>query len=130
MDGQPSARSNQGTCQLGHLQVTCKEYEALKEQGFVSIDRRGKRHIYKLRFRYEGRQRVRYLGMCEKKAEAIRRELADLQQPHKSRLMIARLSNQACELMRRTKKDLAPLLEAAGYHYHGYEIRRTKIKKE
>lgn len=82
--------------------------------------------IYKLRFRVEGRQRVVYLGTDPARVQRIKCELEELQHRVRTARELRKLSRQAKDAMRASRRQLAPLLEQAGFHFHGIEIRETR----
>jgi hypothetical protein len=93
----------------------------------VSSERRGKGAIiYKLRFRFNGRQQVRYLGIDPIKIESIRLALTLLQRYRILKHAIHDLCHEARKAMRNGKRQLAPQLESAGYKFHGLAIRRPR----
>ena len=63
---------------LAQLRLRAADVFALASQGFVSLEKRGNRRYWKLRFRRDGRQVVRSIGSAEQ-AHAVRAELAELQ---------------------------------------------------
>ncbi len=67
------ADSTQWPC-LSALRLEASDYELLRRQGFVAIESRGQRCYFKLRFRRDGRQVVRYIG-DEIQANAVADEL-------------------------------------------------------
>ncbi len=101
-----------------------EELAALCRQGFVSEERRGKRLYYKLRFRCNGKQRVRYLGRDAARAAEVREELWKLQEPRRTELELARLDRTARRMLREAKATLAPLLAEEGFTFHGNAVRR------
>lgn len=110
---------------LAALGLDGDDLRSLARQGFVSCDRRGERRYYKLRFRRNGRQIVRYLG-SEQDASIVQGELDRLQvrlRLERELRVKARMSIQA---IRVAKDSLAPLLGEMGYEFHGHAIRRFR----
>ena len=68
--GAPSAESLPAA--LISLRLTAVDLQVLRWQGFVSAELRGNCRIFKLRFRRDGRQVVRYLGTDPACAENVR----------------------------------------------------------
>jgi hypothetical protein len=110
---------------LSDLNLGAEELDLLRQQGTVCAEHRGTRSYFKLRFR-RGRdcQCVRYLGSDPATAETIRAELRTLQRDGRRRRELQRLDSVARELLRKTKRDSAKMLEVNGYHYHGFAIRK------
>jgi len=96
----------------------------------VTAERRGERTYFKLRFRRGGRQCVRYVGHDPVQAAAVQRELDKLQEERKNELKLARLADTARRLLRDSKRTLAPLLAEEGFGFHGYEIRRHRLRMD
>jgi hypothetical protein len=93
----------------------------------VSEERRGNGTvIYKLRFRLEGLQRVRYLGTDRARAENVLQALAALQRVRDLSQRIRAACRESAKALRRGKRRLSPILEQAGYKFHGLAIRRTR----
>jgi len=100
---------------------------ALQRQGSVAREmRRSGDCYYKLRFRRGSRQIVIGLGKDLSLADAIRRDLAQLQAERQMEREQRRLVRAARGLLRCAKDRLESALQAAGYHYHGREIRRRR----
>ena len=88
-------------------------------------EQRKTRTFYKLRFRRAGKQVVRYLGNAET-AAAVNNELLALQAEHKMLRELQSLVAFAHRELRVGKKQLEPLLQAAGWAFHGLAVRRTR----
>ncbi len=88
-------------------------------------ERRGDRRYFKLRFRRNGKQVVRYVGNADR-AAAVESELSDLQyeatvmRELKARAKIAR------SMLREAKMLIEPTLEANGFTFHGLAIRQPR----
>ena len=77
--GQPAVRSLEDRFpHLASLNLHAGDWAALARQGFVAAERRGDRYYFKLRFRRQAAQIVRYLGSAAR-ANAVRAELEVLQ---------------------------------------------------
>jgi hypothetical protein len=111
---------------LAGLGLTKDELSALRTQGFVSEELRGRNCVcYRLRFRLN-RQRVVYLGTDDKLANHIREELLVLQRDHRILRQANALVREARKTIRKSKKELEPLLMKVGYHFHGNGIRKSR----
>src|SRR5256885_3352521 len=102
-----------GSNPLADLGLSTAEYQALTEQGFVAAERRQHNGrvcgpYYKLRWRLNGRQKVRYLGRDHGHAERVRAALADLQRPAHLLRQVVRWLHQAREQLREIKAILQP----------------------
>lgn len=113
---------------LASLGLSPTERKDLTQQGFVSEEQRGRRKYHKLRFRSEGRQVVRYIGNAQRAAR-VRAELEMLQQPSKAQRELKARVQQAGKLLRESKQALEPVLEAYGFRFHGYAIRRPRTSR-
>lgn len=108
--------------------LTAEQLCALRRQGFVSRECRGagRKEIYKLRFRWQGRQQVRYLGTDPGAAAQVRAALEQWQSAARRRREAQRAARQARRTLRAAKRQLAPRLAEAGFAFHGLAIRRTR----
>ncbi len=79
---------------------------------------------YKLRFRCRGQQHVRYLGSDAAVADRVRAELAKLQAAARLDRELGRLARGAKRILRNAKSRLEPLVQDAGYGFHGLSVRR------
>ncbi len=110
---------------LASLRITDNDLEELSTQGFVCEERRGDRRYFKLRFRRNGKQVVRYVGNADR-AAAVESELSELQyeatvmRDLKARAKIAR------RMLREAKMLIEPTLEANGFAFHGLAIRQPR----
>lgn len=112
---------------LARLSLTVAERTALARQGSVSAESRHRNGtVFKLRFRLDGRQIVRYLGTDPAAAAAVRRELDQLQNAVRTRAMSRRLVRSARKVLRDNKQALRPEAERAGFHFHGHAVRRRR----
>ena len=112
---------------LNRLALSEEELSALARQGSIRRERRGRKTIFRLRYRVHGRQCVRYVSPRD--AAALEAELTSLQRRVRARRRLTGLAALARQLLRQRKSTLAPLLEAHGYHYHGHQIRRFRNAK-
>ena len=80
--------------------------------------------VFKLRFRMNGRQRVKYLGVDARFANQVEQELGQLQQKRHDDRQLKRLNREASELLRSCKLYLEPLINAVGLRFHGLAIRQ------
>ena len=110
------------------MRLTEVELTALSAQGFVCRERRGTRSYYKLRFRLQGRQRVLYVGSDLTLANEVQLLLDRLQSEKRIKLELAYWCRMVGQQLRDLKRRLAPLLEAAGFAFHGQAIRRPRIR--
>lgn len=114
---------------LEALSLTAEELGALAQQGFVAAEHRGQHGpFFKLRFRVQGRQRVKYLGKDAAVAEHVQREVLELQREHRLTKKMHRITIEARKILRQTKLDLQPVVAAAGLTFHGYDVRRTRAR--
>ena len=106
--------------------LPAEHLDALRGQGFVAGEIRRGRPIYKLRYRFGGRQVVRSLGAEPRRAEAVRGELERLQRNRRTERDLNRLVRRARERLRTAKRESAPLLAELGLAFRGMEIRRPR----
>jgi integrase len=114
--------------QLSRLRLSDLDFEALKAQGFVATERRSERIIFKLKFRLNGTQHVRYIRGAEQ-AAAVEAELKLLQRDVRLRRRLSELSRVAAQTIRSAKARLAPFLGAKGLYFHGRAVRRRRQSK-
>lgn len=112
---------------LSRLALSDEELGALTRQGFIRIERRGARTIFRLRYRVHGQQRVRSVSPGE--AAALEAELRLWQRRARARRRLAGLAALARQVLRDRRSTLAPILEARGYYFHGNQIRRRRNAK-
>jgi hypothetical protein len=101
---------------------------ALSRGGSISAEPRGRGQVFKLRFRRRagGPQVVRYLGRDPILIEGLARELETLQRRRRRHQEARRLKALSSKILGLSKAILAPLLAAAGLHFHGLAIRRRR----
>ena len=109
---------------LIRLGLSDEEVHALTSQGFIGRERRGSKTIFRFRYRFLGRQRVRYVSPRD--AAALEAELESLQRRVRARRRLTGLAVLARQALRHRRSTLAPLLEARGFHFHGHQIRRCR----
>lgn len=106
------------------LGLTSEELRALKRQGFVSQEARSKHTtVFKLRFRLNGRQNVRYLGTDPEQARLIKEELRQLQRARQIDAQLRTLTDEARRVLRAGPEQLESLVRQAGFMFHGRMIR-------
>ena len=110
------------------IALNAAELIALRRQGFISRETRGRSTIFKLRFRMNGQQRVRYLGTDERRIAAIQAALNKLQAGRALDRRLRDLEQQARERLKDSKQRLFPVMKAAGWRFHGRAIRRMRTK--
>ena len=108
---------------LRQLQLPDQALAALRTQGFVRAEPHGQKRIYKLRFRLDGRQHVRFLGDDEELARSVQAELRVLQRQVRIKRQFADLRRATGRILRESKSALEGLLEEHGFHYHGQAFR-------
>lgn len=111
---------------LAQLRLTSDDLAALRRQGFVTAEPRGDRTYFKLRFRRDRQQVVRYVGCDPDHAAAVQQELNILREERRKELELSRLTDAANTVLRQSKRALAPVLAEEGFAFHGYEIRRRR----
>jgi len=110
---------------LAALQLSNADLDALARQGFIAAERRGENRYYRLRFRRGGRQQTRYIGSLDR-AQAVQAELDSLQSEVQLQRRLAALGRDAARSLRDAKRQLQPLLEGRGFHFHGQAIRKYR----
>ena len=115
----------------GHLEVIgldAEQLDAVRRQGFISRETRGRLTIFKLRFLLHGKQRVKYLGTDEQRVAAIQAALNKLQEGRVLDRRLRDLNQQARERLKESKQRLLPLMAGSGWRFHGRVIRRMRKK--
>lgn len=109
---------------LSSLILSEEQLDALASQGCLrpEIGARGKLY-FKLRFRMQSKQLVRYVGNNSVFVAQIERELGELQNGTKADRQLRRLTRAARSCLKRTKRCLEPYLPLANCRFHGREIR-------
>jgi hypothetical protein len=109
---------------LARLRLSAEELQGLSTQGFVAAEYRGERGpFFKLRFRLNGRQQVRYIGKDEHLAAQVSRELLTLQSDRRYDLELARLVREARLVLKQTKQTMAADANGLRMPFHGLQIR-------
>ena len=112
---------------LDQVGLEPNEWVALRRQGYVSREGRGPdRAVFKLRFRCDGRQRVKYLGTNPVRAQRAAVELSRLQAARHVERLHKRVRREVSELLRDGKRRLEPMLEGTEFRFHGRAIRRHR----
>lgn len=111
---------------LSDLELSPAETATLSQQGFVSAEQRGKRRLFKLRFRCGGRQQVRSLGYDPQRAAAVRRALQQLQAARHRQLRQRRRQRDTLQKMKAFKRRVAPLLDGQNQYFHGLFLRTRR----
>jgi hypothetical protein len=111
MEAKPPVGTASGI--LTRCGLTAEQLRALRRQGFVATERRGasRKKIHKLRFRWQGRQQVRYLGTDPGAAAQVRAALERWQSEARRRREAQRAARQARQA---AKRQLTPLLPERG----------------
>jgi hypothetical protein len=79
-----------------------------------------------LRFRSDGKQRVRCLGSDPAVAASVTSALAELQQPKRASAQWKKLCRVGGRRLRAEKKQIAPLLATRGWKFHGHALRQSR----
>ena len=128
LEAEQVRREGEPSLALVRLGLTAAELETLRRQGSVSRERRGRRRLYKLRFRVDGRQVTRYVGTDEGKAAEVRQGLHEWQGERHLDLELGRLARQAGRELRRAKRKLEEQMVERGLGFHGLAVRRPRCK--
>jgi len=97
---------------LASLGLCPEAWNALAEQGSLCAEACRAGSVYKLRFRLGGKQQSRYVGKRPGFIDLIRHELARVQAESRSRQRLRRLLREARQCLRRTKRQVEPLLSS------------------
>ena len=81
--------------------------------------------LFKLRFRRDRKQVVRYVGNA-KSADAVRSELSALQAEVRVTRELKAIARIAGKMLRDAKTELKPILECHGFKFHGLSVRRAR----
>ena len=110
---------------LARLRLTEGDLPALQEQGSVCQEQHRGKPRYKLRFRAPGsRQVARYIP--DHIVECVRVELDLLQSNRHASSALREATRRVRQIRRDDKRQLQPVLEELGYHFHGTRIRRRR----
>lgn len=129
-DGTSHTHASPQTDALDGLGLADDERLALTRQGSVVTEARGKRIYYKLRFRFQGKQRSCYLGADPERAARVQVELGQLQQARSLARELSQTVQDTAQCFRAGKQATRELLAQHGYYYHGLAIRRTRAVKQ
>jgi hypothetical protein len=98
---------------------------AISARGFVSAEKRPSGLLtYKLRWRRNGRQCVRYLGSDPTIGARVKAAVAALRQPMQTARELNTDFAATRRALREVKAILSPLLAANGLAFHSYTVRR------
>lgn len=111
---------------LNQLSLDDAERVAVRSNGFIACEQRRYSRVYKLRFRVQGQQRVRYLGIDPAAAELLQKELAVWQAGPRAERALREAERNARQAIREIKSRLEPDVVAAGLKFHGRTIRRPR----
>jgi hypothetical protein len=106
---------------LSALGVSAAELTAIAEQGFLNGERRGHKVYLKLRFRTNGKQRVKYIR--PQALTTIRTELEQLQASTRLRAALRAQMKEARRYLNEARVVLAGALMNEGLHFHGRQLR-------
>jgi hypothetical protein len=107
------------------VRLSASDLNELARQGFVCAERRNNKSYFKLRFRQNGKQVVRYIGDAERACQVLE-ELDALQAEAKSLRRLRAMVKYAKAKLREVKLEVIPILEANGLVFHGLSIRRPR----
>ena len=113
---------------LARLRLTEDDLAALAEQGSVCHEQHRGKSRYKLRFRTpDARQVVRYVP--RHLVEFVRVDLDGLQSARRAASALREATHRIRQTRRDAKRQLQPVLDELGYHFHGTWIRRRRNKQ-
>ena len=115
-----------GESLLTTFNLSDEELGALARQGFVSWERRGRCMYAKLRYRVDGKQRVKYLGKEEGFVRRVEEELAVLQSTSQLDRALGRLTRDANQVLRSVRGRVESVLSDRGYVLHGRSVRKPR----
>lgn len=116
-----------GQAAFERLGLSTEEITSIRHQGFISREKRGRGTIvFKLRFRLDGRQRVKYLGTDAAQAALVQQELEKHQRGRQINQQLRELNRETAKLLRESKHRLEPFVAQAGLRFHGRAIRRPR----
>jgi hypothetical protein len=118
---------NQDFPALARLQLGDEDLRILTYQGFLSRETRRGKDYFKLRFRRDGNQHVKYVSAGQ--AAAVHVELEELQGAIRLKRNLAAATRAARQALRQTKRNLQPVLTTCGLAFHGLAIRRRRGPK-
>lgn len=113
---------------LAHLRLTDADLPTLARQGSVCQEQHRGKVRYKLRFRTpSGRQVVR--NVPHHLVAQVRADLRNLQAHRHAVTVLRDVTDCVRQTRRNAKRQLQPVLDALGYHFHGTSIRRRRNKQ-
>ena len=112
---------------LASLGLGGEDLRMLTQQGFLSREIRRDKTYFKLRFRRDGHQRVKYVSA--RQAPAVRAELTELQRAVQITRNLDAATRDAQQILRQTKRQLQPVLATRGLAFHGLAVRRRRGPK-
>jgi len=126
MINNPSANAPATDTPLAELGLEADVLLTLRKQGGIFAEQRAGGLVFKLRFRWQGRQRVKYVSSDANEADRFRHALYAWQNEHRQEQRLRRLAVEGREVLRATKHRLAAPLAAIGYQFHGFAIRQSR----
>lgn len=110
---------------LARLRLGEDDLAALAEQGSVCQEQHRGKSRYKLRFRTPGgNQVVRYIPTLM--VEPVQCELEKLQSSRRAARELRESTRRLSSIRRDATRQLQPVLDQLGYHFHGSSIRRRR----
>jgi hypothetical protein len=113
-----------GYLALSGLGLGGHELQELSQQGVLRKEQGHGKTVFKIRFRSDGRQRVKRVPPNQ--VEAVSAELKKLQAGTRLGRELKRDMQIARSCLKTTKIALEPYVEKFGHHFHGYAIRRYR----
>ena len=116
---------------LAELGLTDEDVLSLVHQGFLTAEYRnygGARlgPYFKLRWRSNGRQRVKYLGRDVNRAEAVSDAINSLREGKRRQDRLTALVADARKSLRRAKQAMNAAMANQGRYFHGFAVRKRK----
>ena len=116
---------------LAELGLTDEDVLSLVNQGFLTAEYRvhGAARLgpyFKLRWRSNGRQRVKYLGRDVDRAEAISDAISSLREGKRRQDQLAALVADARKSLRRAKQAMNAAMANQGRYFHGFAGRKRE----
>jgi hypothetical protein len=106
---------------LSALGVSAAELTAIAAQGFLNSERRGDQTNTKLRFRINGKQRVKYIR--PQTLTTVKAELEQLQASKHLRAALRAQTKEARRYLKEAQLVLDAMLANEGLHFHGRQLR-------
>src|SRR3954454_17983403 len=106
---------------LRKLGLSARALEVVAQRGYLCKEHRGDRCYSKLRFRIEGKQRVKYVGI--QNLDAVAAELDSLRAGHKLHVAMRAKSLTIRRLVNEARTVLDAALRADGLYFHGTKLR-------